>query len=222
MNKKSKTIYIWLLFSIILWAAVTDAWGYSGFLEPFFSDRWGVYLYGYISRIVWAVPFIILINRFRPAVSFRELFCHKWHWPSFLIISAVLSSYTVIGMFVNHGGIWINPDVIIIQELIKFLIVGFVEEIVYRGFGMNFLMVNMSVRKANLFSTFFFMGVHVPAYFIRWFLTGSFNWPALVYQLVIAFLMGLVFGYLFRRSRSIIPAMLVHFWLDFISVVLIG
>ena len=148
---------------------------------------------------------LIIKNREGVKVRFRDLFMHRWHWPSFLITFAGLTLYAVIGMFVNHGGLWLNPDAVIIQELLKFLMVGFAEEIVYRGWGMNALASHMSEQKANLEAVVYFVLLHVPAYFVHWYLEGIFRWQALLNQLVFVVALGLVFGYLFRKNRSILP-----------------
>ena len=45
---------------------------------------------------------------------------------------------------------------------------------------------------------------------------------AMLTQAVYVLILGLVFGYLFKKSKNILPAMLIHFWSDFGSILLIG
>lgn len=42
---------------VILWAALSDAWGYSGYLHV----SYGSYIYAYISRLVWVMSAIWLM-----------------------------------------------------------------------------------------------------------------------------------------------------------------
>ncbi len=220
----SKKIHISLILSIALWVAVTNAWNYSSLLFGNMANNWDSYIYGYLSRLLWALPFLLLALRHSSQlpISFKKLFSYKINWRPFLILFSVITLYTFLAMFVNHGGLWINPDMILLQELPKFLVVGFAEEMVYRGWGMNAFSSSMSERKANLWSAFYFMLLHFPSYFIHWFLDGSFALSAMLNQAVWVILLGLAFGYVFRKSKSMLPVMLVHFWSDFASVLFVG
>ncbi|MBU9745063.1 CPBP family intramembrane metalloprotease [Lachnospiraceae bacterium ASD3451] len=221
---KVKKIHLSMLLSVVLWAIVTDAWGYSSLLFGSMPDGWSGYIYGYLSRLVWAVPFIIFIFRYSAQISVnsRELFLHKIHWKSFLGFLFGITAYAIAGMILNHGGFWLNPDLNILQELPKFLIVGFVEEIVYRGWGMNAFAACMKEKKANIWASLYFVLLHFPSYFIHWYLDGTLAVSAMLTQAVYVFVLGLVFGYLFRKSKSILPAAVIHFWSDFSSILFIG
>lgn len=100
--------------------------------------------------------------------------------------------------------------------------VGFVEEIVYRGWGLNSLSVFMSERKATVITNFYFVALHFPAYLIKWYLHGSIAIEAMFIQAVYVFVLGIIFGYLFKKSKSLLPAIFVHFCCDFISLLIIG
>lgn len=50
-----------LILSVLFWAVLSDTWGYS---ERFFSGLskdWNPYLYAYISRLIWVLPFLLLV-----------------------------------------------------------------------------------------------------------------------------------------------------------------
>jgi len=224
MKLNIKKVHISLLCSVILWAVVTDAWGYSSLLFGNMYNNWSQYLYGLVSRGIWSIPFIVLIIKCADDIpaNFKELFSHKWHWKSVIIALSAITVYIMVGMFVNHGGFWVNQDVRISQVFLMFLMVGFAEEIVYRGFGMNAFSAFMSERKANLLSSIYFVVLHFPSYFIHWYLDGTFAVTAMLTQAIYVLVMGLIFGYLFRKSKSVLPPMVIHFWADFISVLFIG
>lgn len=217
-----KNIHITLVLSVVFWAVVTDAWNYSSFLA--LPDRWGNYLYGYYSRMLWALPFLLLAMKYssRLSVSFKGLFSSKIHWKSFLLLFFMITAYTVAAMYANHGGFWFHATINPAQELPKFLIVGFAEEMVYRGWGMNALASFMSVKAANICSSLYFVLLHFPSYFIHWFLDGNLALSTMLVQAVYVFVLGLIFGYIFRKSKSLLPSMFLHFWSDFASVLFVG
>ncbi|GLB28582.1 hypothetical protein LAD12857_05050 [Lacrimispora amygdalina] len=224
MKLNKKKVHILLFCAAILWAIVTDAWGYSSLLFGNMDNDWGKSLYGIISRGIWCIPFMFLIVKCDDIIpiGFKDLFSNKCHWKSIIIIFLVNTIYIMAAMYVNHGDFWVNHDIRISQLLLKFLMVCFVEEIVYRGFGMNAFLAFVSERKANLFSAIYFVLLHFPSYFIHWYLDGTFAITAMLTQAVYVLVLGLIFGYLFRKSKSILPPMIIHFWSDFASVMFIG
>lgn len=219
---KNNKIFVYglLIISVLLWAVVSDAWGYSEHFLTSLPNDWNRYIYGYLSRSIWAAPFLLLIVRSRQKGSFsaKEIFGFHFHWKSFLTVF-VLSTMLVLGrMFFIHGGWWINPDIFFLQELSKYWIVGFAEELVYRGFGLNRLSGFLRERTAIVVSSLFFAAVHIPAYFIHWYCDGVFLLTELIAQGLSAFLLGLIFGTVFRKNKSIWSVTILHFWYDLISV----
>lgn len=225
MTKNNKTfVYSFLLVSVLLWAAVSDAWGYSKHLLTNLPNDWNRYIYGYISRLIWAIPFLFLIvkEKHRETIQPEQIFRFHFHWNSFLTVFVFSTTFVLGKMFFNHGGWWINPNIIFLQELSKYLIVGFVEELVYRGFGLNMLSNFSSGRTAIVVSSLFFAALHIPAYFIHWYCDGVFLLTPLISQVITVFIFGLIFGVVFQKSKSIWPVAIIHFWYDFTHVLFIG
>lgn len=225
MTKNNKIfVYAFLLVSVLLWAAVSDAWGYSKHLLINLPNDWNRYIYGYISRLIWAIPFLFLIvkEKHRETIQPEQIFRFHFHWKSFLTVFVLSTTFVLGKMFFNHGGWWINPNIFFLQELSKYLIVGFVEELVYRGFGLNMLSNFSSGRTAIVVSSLFFAALHIPAYFIHWYCDGVFLLATLISQIITVFIFGLIFGVVFQKSKSIWPVAIIHFWYDFIHVLLIG
>lgn len=71
MKLKSKTIHISMVAIILLWAVVTDAWGYSDIFLGKFGNGWGSYIYGFISRGIWVIPAIVLIRKYEDSISIK-------------------------------------------------------------------------------------------------------------------------------------------------------
>ncbi len=225
MTKNNKIfVYGWLTISVLLWTIVSDAWGYSEHLLTNLPNNWNWYIYGYISRLIWAMPFLLLIvtGRQKGAISSKEIFGFHFHWKSFLTVFALNTIYVLCRMFFIHGGWWINPNIIFLQELSRFLVVGFVEEFIYRGFGLNMLSNFSSGRTANIVSSLFFAAVHIPAYFIHWYCDGIFLLTEMAAQVMTAFIWGLIFGVVFKKSKSIWASAIIHFWYDFSFVLFVG
>lgn len=160
-----------LILSVPFWVVLSDAWGYS---ERFFtgtSNVWNPYLYAYISRLIWVLPFLLLVlkEKDKGRIQPKQLFGFHFHQKSFLLALAASTLCPLCGMLFRHGGWWTNPNLPFVQALLKYFIVGFVEEMVYRGFGMNRLSESMNERRANVISSLFFAALHLPAYFIHWY-----------------------------------------------------
>ncbi len=55
-------VIISLIMTIVLWAIVSDAWGYSRLLLGAQRESWTSYGYHFVSRFVWAIPAIVLLR----------------------------------------------------------------------------------------------------------------------------------------------------------------
>ncbi|MBQ8133724.1 MAG: CPBP family intramembrane metalloprotease, partial [Clostridia bacterium] len=154
-----KKIIFTLFGFVVFWAIVTDAWGYSAYIFRNDPYNMGTYIYGYLSRCIWVIPAILLIIRHSDKLELHkhELYQHiKFDKP--LIIAIVLSFvYVVIGMLINHKSIWFNSENFLGLVFAKYIVVGFVEETVFRGWGYNSLVNIMSHKKAAIISTVFFV-----------------------------------------------------------------
>lgn len=105
-----RTILLSLLGLILLWAVLTDAWGYSALFLPFDS---GSYLYAYLSRLVWAVPAMALIIRYSASlkISKGELFSRPRFDRSLIIVLFLSAAYVAMAMLLVHRGCWFNREV---------------------------------------------------------------------------------------------------------------
>ena len=140
----SKYIVLTLIGFIILWSIITNAWGYSDYIFENDYSTIGLYIYGYISRLIWVLPAIFLIIRYNNKLKFKkkELFSRPIFNKPLIITITISLVYIVIMMIINHKGFWFNSEIIVWLVVIKYVIVGFVEEIVFRGWGYNSLANN--------------------------------------------------------------------------------
>ena len=122
----------------------------------------------------------------------------------------------------THGGFWLNPTVNIPLEIIKICFVGFVEEMVFRGWGYNALSATVSNRNAVIYSTVFFMLLHSPAYFVRFYRFGTMDYSTWLIQSLSALIWGVVFCWLLKKSRSVWNPIIAHIVYDVLAVLFVG
>jgi len=214
-------IILSLIGFIVLWAIVTDAWGYS---ERFLNFYAGNYIYAFISRLIWVFPAILLIIRYGDFLHIdkRELFSRPRFDRSLILVLTVSALLVVITMLFYHKSFWFNTEIEPLAVTIKYIIVGFVEETVFRGWGYNALAAVTSDRKAVIISTVFFIILHWPAYFIKLYRLGNFDFAAILTQSFSALIWGIVFCRLLRKRKTLWNPVIAHSVYDIMSVLLVG
>lgn len=219
----SKYIILTLFGFIILWAIVTDAWGYSNYI---FKNNVsiGAYIYSYISRVIWVLPAIFLITRNSDKLKLNknELFSRPVFNKSLILTIIISLLYIIIMMLINHKGFWFNNEIILWFIIIKYIIVGFVEEVVFRGWGYNALANIMPQKKAMLITTLLFIALHFPAYFIKLLRFGVFDFAGIIVQSFSALIWGIVFCMLLKKGKTIWNPVIAHAIYDLMSILFIG
>ncbi len=217
----STVVYILMGF-ILFWALLTDAWGYSRLLFSNDNVKMGSYFYGYASRVVWLSPAIVLILRKSDDLFYRwqALVSKPKINKALLLTLGAMTIYCLIGMLAIHRGVYFNTENLALT-FVKMLIVGIVEETVFRGFGYNALCKIASNKIAMILSSLMFALVHCPAYIIKCVLYGSFDIGGMFAQCSIAFLLGFLFCALLRKKKSLWFPIIAHSYYDLLSFLLI-
>ncbi len=212
-----------LLGFIFSWSALTNAWSYSDRLFPGDVVQ-GEFLYAIISRAVWVLPACILIALFsgRLSIHAKNMVRKPPSGKLFFATLCLSLLYCGILMLVFHGGFWRNAEESVARLAIRFLVVGIVEETVFRGWGYNALAALGSRKRAVVISTAAFVVLHWPAYIISFFLTGAFHWSGILSQSAAAMVWGVTGCLLFRKDGSIWSAIAAHSFYDFIFTVFVG
>lgn len=141
---------------------------------------------------------------------------------SLMIVVAISLGYVFAGMLINHKGTWFNSENILGLVVVKYIIVGFVEETVFRGWGYNSLANIISHKKAALISTVFFVLLHWSAYFIKLYRFGNFDFMRLIGQSSSALIWGFVFCWLLKKCKNLWNPILAHTIYDLTYVLLVG
>lgn len=85
----------------------------------------------------------------------------------------------------------------------------------FRGWFLNALSVFVSERKANLISSALFVLIHYPG----WIFAG-YELKTVAVTSLSVYALGLIFGWVFRKNRSIWTGAILHSAWDFITWVL--
>lgn len=220
----AKYIILTLVGFILLWTIITNAWGYSDYIFKNLSSNIGQDIYGYISRFIWVIPAILLIVRYNDNLKFNKtkLFS-KPKFNKSLVLTIIISLvYIVIMMLINHKGFWFNSKVILWLTIIRYIIVGFVEEMVFRGWGYNSLANILTHKKAALITTLLFILLHFPSYFVKLLRFGTFDFIGIIGQSTSALVWGIVCCYLLKKGKTIWNPIIAHTIYDLMYVLLIG
>jgi membrane protease YdiL (CAAX protease family) len=157
---------------------------------------------------------------------------------SLIVISAVLkfSSWADIGFakFKGKQLIWLSPAwlllgfllvkiIIAISEqglnntqwklfayiLVTTLLVGFSEEVMFRGIVLNTLLKKKGVLPAVLVSALLFSALHIVN------ILGGSSLLAVGFQLILTFIFGVFTALIFLKIKNILPLIIFHFLWDF-------
>lgn len=167
-----------------------------------------------LKVVIWIVPvlcFIKIVEKedFLTYLGLRHLGMKWIGIGSFLLIAY----FFIIHFIVLHRPIdfrlgfdeWLNTV----------LLVGITEEIVFRGFILKKLMASYKFWLANTMTAFLFLFIHFPI----WFYKGLFEFPSILSASFTVFLLGLIFGYVYKKSGSLWPVIVIHSLYDlFVSI----
>ena len=138
-------------------------------------------------------------------VSKRKLY--NGNFPiQFWIVLAMFFAYLIFLMFGAHHGFYIKPNLLQSGELLSVTLgAGLIEEFLFRGFFMNFLMTRYGIATANIIQAFMFQISHFPLYYLEglslmsWFI-----------NIINVFPLGLIFGWMFYRTKNLWPSTILH------------
>ena len=168
--------------------------------------------YLYVDRLaLWVIPIFIFIRFYLQQNPFEYLKLSTNVKKGVLwgvIISSVHAAIYVAFWYLKNGTITIDWNVSVKGFLDVVLITGIIEEIVFRGFVLNYLRNIYSFRTANIASSLLFMIAHIP-YFIVF---GYFSLPILkiMYKFVRVFAFGLLWGFFLKKTNSLWPCIIHH------------
>jgi CAAX protease family protein len=165
-----------------------------------------------IRLLVWVAPVFVYL-RFVDGVQPLEYLKLTRNVRRGLVIALVLTILNLLGSMLRFGLPHPSMQRVTWNSVLgTSFLVGFIEEIPYRGFMLQKLGERVSFWIANLITSLLFLAVHVP------------GWLALhILRLdtaITIFVFGAVMGIVFKYSESLWAPIVTHSTNDFLSFVL--
>jgi uncharacterized protein len=162
--------------------------------------------------LLWVIPvflYLRYIDHVHP-VAYLKL---NRYWKRGILIGLALSLLNFLGMLLRFG-----PPHPIMQYvtwnsvLSTSILIGFFEEIPFRGFIFQKLQEKFPMWIANLLSSLLFLGIHLPGWIMLHVLTWS--------NVLSIFVLGVIFAIIFYYSQTLWSSIITHSLNDFLSSVL--
>ena len=165
-----------------------------------------------LRLLIWVLPvflYLKYIDRVDP-IDYLKL---RENWQRGIVVGV---SFTIVNFVLSgiaYGIPEFNSKVVTWNSVIgTSILIGFVEEIPFRGFILQKLQERISFWPAAIVSSLIFLLIHFPG----WIVLHLFNIGTAVAVFVIGFLMAI----LFRYTRSLWSPIIAHSGNDFISFVI--
>ena len=131
-----------------------------------------------------------------------------------LFISLLLTGGNLAAYYIMNGSVHIRFD--LGRELWwkSIILVGFSEEVVFRGFVLQRLTEKKRFWIANLIQSALFLLIHCPG----WLFLGQFVFPGILHAAAYIFAIGLFLGVVNKKSESLWPCMIIHSVNNFCSL----
>ena len=174
---------------------------------------WGI---GFLIHVVWWPLFaLFLIKRYSNDlnISLKEMITTKPKLKILLPLLAFALIYNIVGFFINSSGY--GTKMKLYDLIVTAATVGIFEESVFRGWFLNAVSTFVSERKANLISSALFVLIHYPG----WIFAG-YELTTIAITSLSVYALGLIFGWVFRKNRSIWTGAILHSAWDLITWVL--
>jgi membrane protease YdiL (CAAX protease family) len=165
-----------------------------------------------LRSVIWVLP-VFLYLRYIDHVEPIEYLKLKQNWKRGIIIGIMLSILIFLGSMVRSGVPHPNMHSITWNSILgTSLLIGFFEEIPYRGFILQKFEERHGFWIANLLSSLLFLSIHLPGWISLHLLR--------VDNVIFVFIFGVVMAIVFKYCRSLWGSIIPHSLNDFISFVL--
>ena len=207
---KIRTVVISYLVFFVGWTLRVVCVDLSG-MNEFLS-----WVIGFLIHVVWWPLFaLFLIKRYSNNlnISLKEMITTKPKLKILLPLLVFALVYNIVGFFINSSGY--GTKMKLYDLIVTAATVGIFEESVFRGWFLNAVSTFVSERKANLISSALFVLIHYPG----WIFAG-YELTTIAITSLSVYALGLIFGWVFRKNRSIWTGAILHSAWDLITWVL--
>lgn len=208
----NKVIVIYLVIFYIWWTIEELAyWSYTS------NTLAQVLLSSSVKLLTWSIPAFILIKKYshQLKIGYPQLFKNRFKPSPYLVGIFIMVTYLAIILYFENGCFKINPNFRASDFIDKFLVVGITEELVFRGWLLNALLKKMSTWLALIVNNLLFLCIHLPIWYQTHTLVTNFTSGGFIS----VFILGLIFGLLFIRSKNIWVPIVYHMLWDIIVTI---
>lgn len=174
-----------------------------------------------IKLLVWLGAAWWLLKHAQPgnlSLSNAEQWRPAWRFAAGYLVWGIIVVYLLAQFWVAHHGLTVAANFKPQFWGRYFLVVGVTEECLFRGYFFNALLQKFSFGKANVIQALAFASMHIPRYLTT---VPAMSVGVWISNLLSVFILGLLFGWLYARSRSLWPGIVTHMTWD-ILVTLFG
>jgi membrane protease YdiL (CAAX protease family) len=213
--RKSKQSFTPFIIYLVAFHAV---WvGYVSWIYPWMVSLGNTtFLYALVNisfrLLVWVLP-VFLYLRYIDHLDPIEYLKLKQNWKRGIIIGIILSILNFLGNMFRFGIPHLTIESFTWNSVLgTSLLIGFIEEIPYRGFILQKFDEQYGFWAANLLSSLLFLSIHLPG----WISLNLLN----IENIVFIFLFGVVMTIVFKYAKSLWGPIITHSLNDFITSVI--
>lgn len=203
MDIKNKSKVFLALYCVTFFAT----WG---IFELYFKDsvkEVNPYLSLVVKFFVWTLPIILIVKYIfkHNILSYLQMNENvKEGLKVGVIVGLLVAAYHMARIIILQKVVCPSFDLYSIISIV--ILIGFTEEVVFRGFILTELQKMTRFWAANLLSSVLFLMIHFP----KWFKEGVLMDPGIIGSFTYVICFGLLAGYVFRKTKSIWPCMIIH------------
>jgi len=165
-----------------------------------------------IRLLVWVLP-VFLYLRYIDHLDPIEYLKLKHNWKQGIIIGIILFIIDFSGNMVFHGIPHPNMQSLTWNGVLSTsFLIGFIEEIPYRGFILQKFEERVGFWMANLISSLLFLSIHLPG----WISLHLFRADTVIF----VFIFGVVMAIVFKFGKSLWGPIIAHSLNDFLTSVI--
>lgn len=165
-----------------------------------------------IRLLIWVLP-VLWYLRYVDKVKVFEYLQLKQYWKRSIEVGLMLFVINFGGTMVRVGAPdWSNTHITWNSILGTSILVGFFEEIPFRGFILKKLQERFDFWTSMVISSILFVLAHIPG----WILLGSIA----AYNIIYIFIFGAVMAIILKYSKSLWAPIITHSLNDFLSTVI--
>jgi membrane protease YdiL (CAAX protease family) len=170
---------------------------------------------GVIKSIIWVGFAVYLIKLYDVdlKIKLKKMFAMKIKAKTLLPILGIFLAYHLIAMFLMHRGFYLNPKFHPSQLIGQFLLVGVLEETLFRGWFLNTLSSFLRDWEASAITSVMFVLIHIPSWTVNGLSTVT-----MISTSIGIFVLSMVFGWTFMKGQSLWTPIVLHMIWDVLSI----